>query len=77
MRPALRPGPARDQPAQRTPSLFEDLGAVARLYGTVFWMIGQRLQHGRRWEQKLTSDALRSYGYGAEHDARKAVRHPN
>ena len=43
---------------QRPPPLVRDLGTIARLYGEVFWMIGQRLQHGRDWEEKLTRKAL-------------------
>ncbi|MEX1195737.1 MAG: hypothetical protein WD904_08740 [Dehalococcoidia bacterium] len=44
-----------------TPTLIKDLGAIAGLYGTVFWMIGRRLQHGRGWEEKLAEEALRTY----------------
>lgn len=43
---------------QRPPPLVRDLGVIARLYGDVFWMIGQRLQHGRDWEEKLARHAL-------------------
>ena len=77
MRPALTPVHAQDQPGQRTPTLLQDLGTVARLYGTIFWMLGQRLQRGPRWEQKLAAEALRPYGFSASHDARRVVRHPN
>ncbi len=77
MRPALTPVHAPDQPGQRTPTLLQDLGTVVRLYGTVFWMLGQRLQRGQRWEQELTAEALRPYGFSARHDARRVVRHPN
>ena len=77
MRPALTPVHASDQSGQRTPTLLQDLGTVGRLYGTVFWMLGQRLQHGQRWEQKRTAEVLRAYGYGTHHDARRVVRHPN
>ena len=69
------PLPARS--GKQSSTLLQDLGAIAHLYGTVFRMLGQRLLHGPRWEQKLTSKALRSYGFGAGHDARRALRHPN
>ncbi|HEY5624848.1 MAG TPA: hypothetical protein VIT93_00010 [Dehalococcoidia bacterium] len=68
---------APDQPGQQTPTLLQDLGTVVRLYGTVFWMMGQRLQHGPLWEQRLTDEAVRTYGFGAMHDVRRTVRHPN
>ncbi len=77
MRPALTPVHAPDQPGQRTPTLLQDLGTVVRLYGTVFWMLGQRLQRGQRWEEKLTAEALRPYGYSTSDDAHPVVRHPN
>ena len=77
MRPALTPVHAPDQPGQRTPTLLQDLGTVARLYGTVFWMLGQRLQHGQSWEQRLAAETLRSYESSAGHDARQEMRHPN
>lgn len=77
MRPALTPVHAQDQPGQRTPTLLQDLGTVARLYGTIFWMLGQRLQRGPRWEQKVAAEALRPYGFSTSHDARRVVRHPN
>ena len=31
------------------PSLVSDLGALAGLYRTVFWMIGRKSQYGRIW----------------------------
>ncbi len=77
MRPALTPVHAPDQSGQRAPTLLQDLGTVVRLYGTVFWMMGQRLQHGPRWEQKLNTEALRTYEYSTGHDARHVGRHPN
>ncbi len=77
MRPALTPVHAPDQPGRRTPSLLQDFGTVVRLYGTVFWMLGQRLQHGQRWEEKLTAEALRPYGYSTTDDADRVMRHPN
>ena len=77
MRPALTPAHAPDQPGQRTPTLLQDLGTVVRLYGTIFWMLGQRLQRGPRWEQKVAAEALRPYGFSTSHDARRVVRHPN
>ena len=77
MRPAQTPVHTPDQPGRRTPSLLQDLGTVVRLYGTVFWMLGQRLHHGRRWEEKLTAEALRPYGYKASDDVHGVVQHPN
>ncbi|MCH7484930.1 MAG: hypothetical protein IIA90_07275 [Chloroflexi bacterium] len=77
MRPALTSVHAPDQPGQQPPTLLQDLGTVVRLYGTVFWMLGQRLQRGQRWEQKLTAEALRTYGFSDSEDARTVVRHPN
>jgi hypothetical protein len=40
-------------------------------------MMGQRLQRGPRWEEKVTAEALQTYGFGTSHDARHVVRHPN
>ncbi len=77
MRPALTPVHATDQPGQRTPTLLQDLGTVVRLYGTVFWMLSQRLQRGPRWEEKLTAETLRPYGFSTSHDAHHVRRHPN
>ena len=77
MRPALTPVHAPDQPGQRTPTLLQDLGTVVHLYGTVFWMLGQRLKHGQRWELKLTTEILQTYGSGPGQDARGVVRHRN
>jgi len=31
------------------PSIASDLGALAGLYRTVFWMIGRKSQYGRIW----------------------------
>ena len=31
------------------PSLLHDLGALAGLYRTVFWMIGRKSRYGRIW----------------------------
>jgi hypothetical protein len=53
---------------ERTPTLFQDIGTIARLYGNVFWMLGQRLQRGPGWEAKLTEDTLRSQGWDTERD---------
>jgi hypothetical protein len=43
----------------KPPGLLQDIGAVAGLYKTVFWMWGQRIQHGSEWERRLTEDAVR------------------
>ena len=77
MRPAQPPAHAPDQSGQRTPTLVQDLGTVVTLYGTVFWMLSQRLQHGPRWEQKRAAEVLRAYGFSTGHDARRVSRHPN
>ncbi len=77
MQPAQAPVHAPDQSGQRTPTLLQDLGTVVRLYGTVFWMMGQRLQRGPRWEEKLTAEVVRIHAFTSSHDARHVVRHPN
>lgn len=41
------------------PTLVKDLGALADLYRTVFWMMGQRIQHGRTWQERLERDVIR------------------
>ncbi|MDO8615518.1 MAG: hypothetical protein Q7T33_07235 [Dehalococcoidia bacterium] len=38
------------------PTLVQDLGALAGLYRTVFWLIGQRLQHGKEWQRHVKGD---------------------
>ena len=62
---------------QRAPTLFQDIGNIARLYGNVFWMLGQRLQRGPGWDVKLTRDVLQSHGFYQEQDTsvRPAHRH--
>lgn len=61
---------------QRTPTLFQEIGTIARLYGNVFWMLGQRLQRGPGWDVKLTEHALRSQGlYTEQNPVRPAHRH--
>lgn len=39
----------RQTTTPRTPSIASDLGALAGLYRTVFWMIGRKSQYGRIW----------------------------
>ena len=39
----------RQAAANRSPSLVSDIGALASLYRTVFWMIGRKSQYGRIW----------------------------
>jgi hypothetical protein len=34
------------------PSIASDLGALAGLYRTVFWMIGRKSQYGRIWPEE-------------------------
>ena len=36
----------------RTSSLASDLGSLAGLYRTVFWMIGRKSQYGRIWPRE-------------------------
>ena len=62
---------------QRTPTLLRDIGTVARLYGTVFWMFGQRVKRGPNWEEKLTEEALRSSAPSETYEPRAAGRHHN
>ncbi|HEY8766610.1 MAG TPA: hypothetical protein VIP09_05025 [Dehalococcoidia bacterium] len=42
-----------------SPSLLNDVVAVAGLYRGVFWMLGQQLRHGQDWQQRLQDEALR------------------
>jgi hypothetical protein len=49
---------------------------IARLYGELFWMIGQRLQHGRDWEEKLGRKAL-MLDEESRHGAPSARHHHN
>lgn len=42
-----------------SPSILQDLGAVAGLYRNVAWMLSQRVQRGGDWEQKVFDDAVR------------------
>ena len=36
----------------RMPSLASDIFSLARLYRTVFWMIGRKAQYGRIWPRE-------------------------
>ncbi len=42
-----------------SPSLLNDVVAVAGLYRDFFWMLGQQLRHGPVWQQHLHDEALR------------------
>ena len=42
-----------------SPSILQDLGAVAGLYRNVAWMLSQRVQRGGDWQQKVFEDAVR------------------
>lgn len=42
-----------------SPSILQDLGAVAGLYRNVAWMLSQRVQRGSDWQQKIFDDAVR------------------
>lgn len=35
--------------ANQNPSLVSDIGSLAGLYRTVFWMMGRRARYGRLW----------------------------
>lgn len=35
--------------ANQNPSLVADIGSLAGLYRTVFWMIGRKARYGRLW----------------------------
>lgn len=39
----------RQATTPHNPSIASDLGALAGLYRTVFWMIGRKSQYGRIW----------------------------
>jgi len=38
--------------ASNKPSFVNDLGSLAGLYRTVFWMIGRKAQYGRIWPRE-------------------------
>jgi hypothetical protein len=42
-----------------SPALLSDVVAVAGLYRSVFWMLGQQLRHGPDWQQHLYDETLR------------------
>jgi len=42
-----------------TPSILQDLGAVAGLYKNVAWMLTQRVHKGPDWQQKMFDEAVR------------------
>ncbi|HEV8574259.1 MAG TPA: hypothetical protein VGR43_06065 [Dehalococcoidia bacterium] len=39
----------RQATARQSPSIVSDIGALAGLYRTVFWMIGRKSSYGRIW----------------------------
>jgi len=45
----------------KDPSLGQELGGLADLYRTVFFMMGRRLRDGPRWEDRLREETLRSH----------------
>jgi len=47
--------------ATKDPRLIDDIGSVAGLYRTVFWMVGKRLRYGRDWEERLTDETMQLY----------------
>jgi hypothetical protein len=44
---------------QTSPSILRDLSAVAGLYRSVFWMLGQQIRHGSDWQQHLYDQSIR------------------
>jgi hypothetical protein len=44
---------------KESPSLLQDLGAIAGLYRGVFTLMGRRMHYGPDWEQHLTRESLR------------------
>jgi hypothetical protein len=44
---------------QYSPSILRDLGTVAGLYRSVFWMLSQQLKHGSDWQQQLYDQSMR------------------
>jgi hypothetical protein len=54
------------KPKEKDPGLIEDLGSVAGLYRTVFWMMGKRLRYGPDWEERLGDETLRLYAHKDE-----------
>jgi len=43
--------------ANQNPSLVADIGSLAGLYRTVFWMMGRKARYGRLWppEAEMTT----------------------
>src|SRR2546426_2118581 len=39
--------------AIRSPTLAQELGALAGLYRTVFWMMGRKIQYGQVWPDEV------------------------
>ena len=48
------------------PSLAADLGSLAGLYRTVFWMIGRKAKYGRLWPAEAEMAAPDDGHFGAE-----------
>jgi hypothetical protein len=40
----------------RSPTLSSELGALAGLYRTVFWMMGRKARYGRLWPPEAQMD---------------------
>lgn len=38
------------------PTLIQDLGTIAELYRTVFWLISQQIRHGRDWQRHVAGN---------------------
>jgi len=41
----------------KTPSLASDIGSLAGLYRTVFWMFGRKARYGRVWPREADMGA--------------------
>jgi hypothetical protein len=50
----------RQTTTPHNPSIKSDLGALAGLYRTVFWMIGRKSQYGRIWPREADMGSLES-----------------
>lgn len=57
-----------------SPSILQDIGAVAGLYRSVAWMLSQRVQRGSDWEQKVFDDAVRRNEVAEQRQREGALR---
>lgn len=59
---------------QGSPSILQDIGAVAGLYRNVAWMLTQRVQRGPDWQQKVFDDAVRRNEVAEQRQRESALR---